>query len=87
MHIKDLTEDQVCRLRCEIMLNSLFLGDYKNSFDIDTKEVCDFFNGFIEWAYGVWKEHHTSKANVCLNDIDTYANLLDYFREYRDSIE
>lgn len=87
MHIKELTPDQVCKLRSEITLNSLFLGDYKNSFEIDTNEVCDFFDSFIQWAYGIWKENHSDITKYRLSDIDTLANLLDYFRVYKGGLD
>lgn len=83
MSIKDLNESQVIQLRNEITLNSLFLGDYKNSFGIDVEEVCNFFDSFLSWAYDKWKENHTEKAKCEITDLDTYVNLREYFNEYR----
>lgn len=79
MKINDLTESQVVALRNEIVLNSLFIGDYKNSFAIDAEEVCNFFNGFIEWGYERWKENHTKEEKCEIEDIDTIENLIEYF--------
>lgn len=46
--IKDLTKEQLWQLRQQIVLNSLFVNDYSNSFDIDPQECCTFFEGYME---------------------------------------
>lgn len=51
MQIKDLTRSQLEELRKEIVLNSLFLRDYENSFDIDPEECITFFDGYVETLY------------------------------------
>lgn len=79
MGIKDLTENQIIALRNEIVLNSLFMGDYHNSFAIEPTEVCDFFDGFVSWAYENWKETHDNPDDFSIEDIDTVANLIEYF--------
>ena len=48
----NLTKEQLWKLRKEIVLGSLYIDDYKNSFGINPENVCDFFNSFIEDA--IW---------------------------------
>ena len=42
------TKESLWTLRREIVLNSLFIADYRNSRHIDPHVVCDFFDGFLE---------------------------------------
>ena len=42
------TKESLWALRREVMLNSLFIADYRNSRHIDPHVVCDFFDGFLE---------------------------------------
>ena len=42
------TRDSLWALRQEVILNSLFIADYRNSRHIDPHVVCDFFDGFLE---------------------------------------
>lgn len=42
------TKEKLWALRREIVLNSLFLSDYRNSFQIDPVAVSTFFDGFLE---------------------------------------
>ncbi|MBQ8962487.1 MAG: hypothetical protein IJ089_13820 [Clostridia bacterium] len=42
------TKETLWALRKEIVLNSLFIADYRNSLHIDPHMVCNFFDGFLE---------------------------------------
>ena len=44
------TKENLWKLRKEIKLGSLFITDYRNSFGIDPRKVCDFFDGFLEFV-------------------------------------
>lgn len=70
MEIKDLTFEQVKQLRREIVLNSLFTSDFKNSFDIDPHEVQDYFDGYSEYLGELIKEKHPN-----VNDDDWWKEL------------
>ena len=48
LHIKDLGPRQLWKLRQEVIVNSVFISDYDNSFGIDPDEVCDFFASWLE---------------------------------------
>lgn len=50
-HVKNITEltlEEVKQLRKEIVLNSLFISDYANSFGINPSMLCDIMNGYCE---------------------------------------
>ena len=46
--MNNLTREQLVKLRGEIMLCSIYYVDYENSFGIDKRVVCDFFDGYAE---------------------------------------
>lgn len=47
IHIWDLDEEQLKKLRSEICVGSVFLSDYNNSFDIDPNEVYNYSEGYL----------------------------------------
>lgn len=47
--IEDLTRDELWALRKEIVLNSLFVHDYTNSFGISPRSACDLFDGYVSF--------------------------------------
>lgn len=78
--IKDLnTKEQLWALRNEITLNSLFINDYSNTFDIDAKECCTFFEGYVEYL------EELAEADGGVTDVDTFmkydnaTNLYDWW--------
>lgn len=50
------TFEDIRELRKQIVLNSLFVSDYENSFDFDAYEVCDFFDGYMDFLDEEYKE-------------------------------
>lgn len=56
MGMKDLTDEQLLKIRKEITLNSLFLKDYQNSFDIEPKAVKEFFDEYWYELYQTQQE-------------------------------
>lgn len=71
MQIKDLTKNQLWELRQEIVLNSLYLRDYYNSFGIDCNEVCGFFNGYVENLYDMSETNDTDIFDI----VSKYDNI------------
>ena len=43
-----MTKQELQQLRNEITLNSIYTSDYNNSFNIDPRQVQDFFDGYLE---------------------------------------
>lgn len=51
-----LTQEQLWRLRRQIVLGSLYYSDYVNTFGIDCHPVCDFFDSFLSFVEELMKE-------------------------------
>ena len=91
MELKDLTNEQLIKLRKEIVLNSLYKSDYENSFGIDPNEVCYFFDSYIEDMWNLWeyektenfkcyeKDYFDNEENYWNNFVENEDNLIDYF--------
>ena len=81
MKLCDFTRDMLWRLRKEIWLCSLFYSDYENSFDLDTHEVCDFFDGYSEYLESLMiVDGHIDEGFFNLPDeYDNADNLWDWF--------
>lgn len=56
------------KLRKEIILNSLFLADYENSFNVSPEDCCDFFDGFLNYY-----------DDLEIDQVDNIENLLNYY--------
>lgn len=54
---RTMTSESLWKLRQEIILNSLFISDYRNSFGIDPHIVCDFFDGYLVHLDSEMTEH------------------------------
>lgn len=46
-----MTKEELWNLRNQIVLNSLYVSDYRNNFGIPEREVCNFFDSFLDNAY------------------------------------
>ena len=49
MHIWELNKEQLKKLRSEISIGSCYRADYKNSFEIDEDEVCEYSEGYLDY--------------------------------------
>ena len=70
-------------LRNEILLNSLFISDYENSFGLDPREVNAFFDGYLDYLEDLMLENNCSDENYFdnLEKYDTLENLWNYYNE------
>lgn len=71
--LKTLNKNQLWQLRQEIVLNSLFLNDYENSFGINARECCDFFDGYVEDLVDMARERNI-KTDSILDIIELFDN-------------
>ena len=83
-----ITFDDIKQLRKEIVLNSLYIADYRNSLGLDPHEVCDFFDGFVEHMAELLAEEY---GNVPDNEYfdylfqyDTTENLYDWWNCFEE---
>ena len=69
--ISELSFDELCELRKEISLGSIYLSDYQNSFGIDVHKLSGYAEGYEESLYEEygeeWAEHDTPElfAEYC----------------------
>ena len=73
-------------LRNEILLNSLFISDYENSFGLDLWEVNAFFDGYLDCLEDLMLENDCSDENYFdnLEKYDTLENLWNYYNELEE---
>ena len=75
--VNNLTKEQLCKLRQEIVLGSLYTHDYDNSFGIDPSAVCNFFDSFIEDAQ---VDDYGRPNNREIKEYDNAEDLYNYYR-------
>lgn len=81
-----LTRNELKQLRNEITLNSIFLKDYKNSFDIDIKKVYCFFDSYMEYLYSLADDDkYSGDAFDVMNKYDNDINLWTYYNIFIDN--
>lgn len=73
----ELTSAELWQLRNEIMLNSLFVADYTNSFGFNARDVSDFFDGYVEYIYEMMNEDKATDDQF--REYDNEYNLYNWF--------
>jgi len=87
----DLGPRRLWNLRRQIVLNSLFQDDYRNGYGIDPAEAQSFFDGYVDFLYGLAEEdgffdtHLEDDAFAVLGAYDTPQNLWGYSEALRAS--
>lgn len=68
IHIWDLDEEQLKKLRSEICVGSCYSSDYENSFDIDTEEIYSISEGYLSFIrfYG-YEDTQEEFTEYCMN--------------------
>lgn len=78
--LEELSTEELWALRKEIVLNSLFVSDYTNSFGISPKSACDLFDGYVSFlwdlaedaGHGDWDDQdspeHLHQWLLCYDD-------------------
>lgn len=76
--------DALHQLKKEIILNSLFLKDYKNTLFIKEKTACSFFDSYIEYLHELASDDGFNSDDVIdvINKYDTLDNLYNYYSLY-----
>ena len=89
-----MTKQELQKLRQEITLNSLFTDDYENSFNIDPRQVQDFFDSYLEDCETIPVNDNGDllcdmnlSHNDYYNTLFTIANNMDYLWEFYCSYE
>jgi hypothetical protein len=75
-----MTKQELQQLRQQITLNSLYTSDYENSFNIDPRQVQDFFDGWLEYcSEDIEYTNDTDYYNQLFDKADNIDNLVDYY--------
>ena len=78
--LEDFTQDDLWQLRSEIVLNSLFVHDYENSFGIDEHSACDFFDGYCSFLWDIAEQ----EGHGDWDDYDSPEHLYQWFLCFDD---
>jgi hypothetical protein len=79
---------QLKRLRSDIVLNSIFISDYDNRYGIPAENVCDFFDGFMDyineeihqdWGYSDSDLPYDKYWEKHIWDLDNPDKLWEYY--------
>lgn len=82
------TKEELWQLRNEIVLNSLYLKDYSNLFEIP-EEVCyNFFEGYVEELCLMAKDDNFYEDTIdIINFYDTPENLYRYYASCENAFD
>lgn len=88
MENKDLllTKEELCDLRNEIVLNSLYTSDYENTHHILPRDVQDFFDSYVEYLYELAEEdgEELDIMDLCAK-YDNPNNLENWYNCFEDN--
>lgn len=68
------TLEEIKKLRKEIVLNSIYVADYENSFWFDEHDVCGFFDGYMDYLEEEL-EMQAEESGERISDRDYYDRL------------
>lgn len=81
-----MTKECLWELRKQIKLCSLYYADYRNTFDIDEHDVCDFFDSYADYLEELMYEDIPGFDDATyfdhLSDFDNAENLWDWYGCY-----
>lgn len=83
-NFENLTKEELLTLRKDIVLNSIYIHDYENSFGFEPSVVSVFFDGFVEYICELAAENGVTDFERILKEYDTDDNLLSWFNCYDD---
>ena len=82
---EDLTSAELSQLRKEVILNSVFIYDYSNSFGFNPWDIGSFFDGYVSYLEELAEEDGFEGVGLCfLEKYDTEENLYSWFLCYDD---
>lgn len=80
---EELTSAELLHLRKEIILNSILVYDYTNSFGFNPWDICSFFDGYVSYLNELAREDGYEDIDY-LTKYDTEENLYSWFLCYDD---
>lgn len=86
-----LTDEELSSLRYEIRLGSLYYNDYKNTFNLKTTDVFDFFDAYLDYLNELMKDdfddYYDSDFWYLLPEYDNSKNLIEFYHGYEYEFE
>ena len=80
---EELTSAELLHLRKEIILISILIYDYTNSFGFNSWDICSFFDGYVSYLEELAREDGYEGIDY-LTKYDTEENLYSWFLCYDD---
>ena len=80
---EELTSAELLHLCKEIILNSILIYDYTNSFGFNSWDICSFFDGYVSYLEELAREDGYEGIDY-LTKYDTEENLYSWFLCYDD---
>ena len=83
---EELTREDLAKLRGEIVLNSLYISDYENSFGFSAKSVNLFFDSYISFLDEIAEEDGVVIEDTFefFDKYDNIDNLESWYNCYED---
>ena len=91
---EDFSIEDLRTLRNEIVLNSLFVSDYENSFGISAKSVSLFFDSYMSFIWDIahnednfivgYPNYGDHTYSEFFEKYDTIDNLMEWYGCYED---
>ena len=81
---EELTSAELLQLRKEVILNSILVYDYTNSFGFNPWDICSFFDGYVSFLNELAREDGFEGTDYYLTKYDTEENLYSWFLCYDD---
>lgn len=85
-----MQNENLVKLRKEVVLNSLFTKDFENSFGIPAKECQDFFDSYFEWLWDAMEDDGIERdCDRCdaLEEYDNDENLIEYYNMFDEDFD
>lgn len=73
----DMTKDELWKLRQEIILNSLYVYHYDNTFGFDERDISYFFDGYVDYINELLEDDVTGK--MTFEELDNPDTLEQWF--------
>ena len=81
----ELTSAELSQLRKEIVLNSVYIYDYTNSFGFNRWDIGSFFDGYVSYLEELAKEDgFEGVGSRFIEKYDTEENLYSWFLCFDD---
>ena len=83
---EDLSIEDLAKLRKEIVLNSIYIADYENTFGFSPKSVSYFFDGYVSFLEEIANEDNFEIKDyaIFLQKYDNIDNLYSWYNCYDD---